>query len=105
MTCCTPQLQSMAWVEDKLVICTSLGYSMVNPQAAQATQLFSLPESSISQTLVQELPGYNHAVLLMVSALNACQLCAANGQEKFQLQGLANCSCMDSTCRIRWGLS
>ena len=105
MTYCTPQLQSMAWVEDNLVFCTSLGYSIVHPQAGQAIQLFSLPESSISQTLVQELPGYNHAILLMVSALNACQLYVANGQGKFQLQGLANCSCTDCTCRIRWVLS
>ena len=59
-------LQSMAWLGQKLVLCTSLRYVLLHPAQGTSTQLFALAEEAPSPTLVQSIPAANLAVLLMV---------------------------------------
>ena len=59
-------MQSMAWLGQKLVLCTSLRYLLLQPQHGTTNQLFSLAEEAPSPTLVQSIPSANLAVLLMV---------------------------------------
>lgn len=60
-------LQSMAWLGQQLVLCTSLRYVLLHPAQQSSTQLFSLAAEAPWPTLVQSLPAANLAVLLMVS--------------------------------------
>ena len=60
-------LQSMAWVGQKLVLCTSLRYILLHPAQGISTQLFALAEEAPSPTLVQSIPSAKLVVLLMVS--------------------------------------
>ena len=59
-------MQSMAWLGQKIVLCTSLRYTLLHPTQGTSTQLFTLAEDAPSPTLVQSIPSANLAVLLMV---------------------------------------
>ena len=59
-------VQSMAWLGQKVVLCTSLRYMLLQPTQGTSTQLFALAEDAPSPTLVQSIPSANLAVLLMV---------------------------------------
>ena len=59
-------LQSMAWLGQKVVLCTSLRYMLLHPTQGTTTQLFALAEDAPSPTSVQSIPSANLAVLLMV---------------------------------------
>lgn len=56
----------MAWLGEKLVLCTSLRYLLLQPAQGTTSQLFALAEEAPSPTLVQSIPSANLAVLLMV---------------------------------------
>lgn len=56
----------MAWLGEKLVLCTSLRYLLLHPAQGTTSQLFSLAQEAPSPTLVQSIPSANLAVLLMV---------------------------------------
>jgi len=56
----------MAWLGQKVVLCTSLRYMLLHPSQGTSTQLFALAEDAPSPTLVQSIPSANLAVLLMV---------------------------------------
>ena len=59
-------LQSMAWLGQQLVLCTSLRYILLHPLQQTTTQLFALAAEAPSPTLVQSIPAANLALLLMV---------------------------------------
>ena len=63
----------MAWLGQKLVLCTALRYILLHPAQGTSTQLFSLAEDAPSPTLVQSIPSANLAVLLMVLVPPALQ--------------------------------
>ena len=67
----------MAWVGQKLVLCTSLRYVLLQPAQGTSTQLFALAEEAPSPTLVQSIPSANLAVLLMVSTSLCRSPCAS----------------------------
>ena len=56
----------MAWLGQKVVLCTSLRYMLLHPTQGTSTQLFALAEDAPSPTSVQSIPSANLAVLLMV---------------------------------------
>lgn len=58
-------IKSMAWLGQKVVLCTSLRYMLLQPTQGTSTQLFALAEEAPSPTLVQSIPSANLAVLLM----------------------------------------
>ncbi len=64
--CVCVAVQSMAWLGQKVVLCTSLRYMLLQPTQGTSTQLFALAEDAPSPTLVQSIPSANLAVLLMV---------------------------------------
>jgi hypothetical protein len=60
-------LQSMAWLGQRLVACTTLEYLLLDVAAGTATPLFSLPAEAPPPTLIHRLPGgVPLALLLMV---------------------------------------
>ncbi|KAL3142970.1 hypothetical protein ABBQ38_003253 [Trebouxia sp. C0009 RCD-2024] len=61
----TLSIKSMAWLGEKLVLCTSLRYLLLQPAQGTTSQLFALAEEAPSPTLVQSIPSANLAVLLM----------------------------------------
>lgn len=70
----------MAWLGQKLVLCTSLRYMLLHPTQGTSTQLFTLAEDAPSPTLVQSIPSANLAVLLMVH-LQLCVFASASAAD------------------------
>ena len=59
--------QAMAWVGGRVLLCTSLQYSVLDPGTGACTPLFSLPADAPSPTLILPMPAAELAILLMVS--------------------------------------
>ncbi len=57
----------MAWVGGRVLLCTSLQYSVLDPGTGACTPLFSLPADAPSPTLILPMPAAELAILLMVS--------------------------------------
>jgi len=57
----------MAWVGGRVLLCTSLQYSILDPATGACTPLFSLPADAPSPTLIVPMPAAELAILLMVS--------------------------------------
>jgi hypothetical protein len=59
-------LQSMAWLGQRLVACTTLEYLLLDVAADAATPLFSLPAEAPPPTLIHRLPGSTLLALLLM---------------------------------------
>ena len=59
-------IQDLAWIGHKLVFCSALEYTLLDPISGQANALLTLQEDAISRTLIAVVPGLRQALLLMV---------------------------------------
>ena len=59
-------LQSMAWLGQRLVACTTLEYLLLDVAADAVTPLFSLPAEAPPPTLIHRLPGSTPLALLLM---------------------------------------
>jgi hypothetical protein len=62
--CC---LQSLVWINGKIIFCTSLEYCIFDPNSGGVQPLFFLQEDAISRTIIAQLPGAKKALLSMAS--------------------------------------